>query len=83
MEKLKEMLKSISNQIEECAANRGVDVEQVLMEIAKHYGYELTKVVAVVPKKAVRKGKLDAAGVKYSSQLNIAQLEELVAKHNL
>ncbi len=91
--KMKEMLKSIGDQIEECAANRGVDVEQVLRDIAKHYGYEITKVVAVVPKKAVRKGKpsvkqplkdkLDAAGVKCSSQLNIAQLEELVAKHNL
>ncbi len=93
MDKLKEMLKAISNQIEECAANRGVDVEHVLKEIAKHYGYEITKIAPVVDKKAVRKGKpsvkqplkdkLNAAGIKFSAQANIAQLEELVAKHNL
>lgn len=93
LEKQKAMLKEISNQIKECAATRGIEVEHVLLEIAKHYGYTMTKIVAVAEKKTVRKGKpsikqplkdkLNAAGIKYSAQLSVAQLQEVVVKHNL
>lgn len=93
VEKHIDMLRAIGTQIEECAASRAVDVEIVLLEIAKHYGYEMTRIIAAKKVGSERKGranlkqplrdKLKAAGIKFGSQLTVAQLEELVATHNL
>ncbi len=93
VEKQKDMLRAIGTQIEECAPSRGVDVEIVLLEIGKHYGYVMTKIVAAKKVGSARKGKpsvkqplkdkLTAAGIKFSPADKVATLQELVASNNL